>query len=435
MRDALIFSLVFGSLPFILKRPTLGVMMFTWLSLMNPHRLAYGAAFEFPFAAVVAVVTLIALLVSKEKRALPLTSVTVLLLIFMAWMTLTVLTASEPTRAWGEWNRVLKTFFMVLVTMAAINTEKDIKLFTWTVGLSLGFYGAKGGLFTLISGGSYHVFGPDRTYISDNNDLALALLTTVPLIWFLQMQAKQRWLRMGLMGLSVLTIVSVLGSYSRGALLGGGAMLLMLWLKSGSKLRTALLLLLVIPLVYSVMPEEWFSRMATLQDVKTDNSAMGRVNSWHFAFNLARDNLMGGGFLTFTPRMFSLYAPNPLDVHAPHSIYFQVLGEHGFIGLAIFLLFLIAAWRTGSRVAEACAERAEQQWAADLATMCQVSLAGYAVGGAFLSLAYFDLLYDIILIVVLLEKVILRKLSVNQITTKRATLPTGKTPDAPGNQL
>jgi putative inorganic carbon (HCO3(-)) transporter len=36
--------------------------------------------------------------------------------------------------------------------------------------------------------------------------------------------------------------------------------------------------------------------------------------------------------------------------------------------------------------------------------MCQVSLAGYAVGGAFLSLAYFDLLYDIILIIVLLEK-------------------------------
>jgi putative inorganic carbon (HCO3(-)) transporter len=404
MRDYIIFGVVFGMLPFILKRPTLGVLMFTWLSLMNPHRLAYGAAHDFPFAAIVAGVTVMALFLSKEKKSLPMTSVTVLLLVFMAWMTLTGLTATEPTRAWGEWNRVFKTFFMVLVTVTVISSEKDIKLFAWTVGLSLGFYGVKGGLFTLLSGGAYRVLGPDSSYISDNNDLALALLTTVPIIWFLQLQAKNKWIRLALGGLAVLTLVSVLGSYSRGALLGAGAMLLLLWLKSRNKMQTGLLLLLLIPLVYSLMPEEWFARMATLNDVKSDSSAMGRVNAWHFAFNLALDNLMGGGFLTFTPKMFALYAPDPHDLHAPHSIYFQVMGEHGFIGLGIFLLILASAWRTGSRVIKFGDGLSKYKWASDLAAMCQVSLAGYAVGGAFLSLAYFDLLYDIILIIVLLEK-------------------------------
>jgi hypothetical protein len=33
--------------------------------------------------------------------------------------------------------------------------------------------------------------------------------------------------------------------------------------------------------------------------------------------------------------------------------------------------------------------------------MCQVSLLGYAVGGAFLSLSYFDLPYDVMVLVVL----------------------------------
>jgi probable O-glycosylation ligase (exosortase A-associated) len=409
MRDYMVFAAVFGLLPFIFRRPAIGVMAFTWLSLMNPHRLTYGPAYSFPFAALVGGVALVAMFTKSEPKKLPITPVTVVLLIFMAWMSFTTLFAYEPLRAGGEWNRVMKTLFFVLVSMAALNTEKDVKQFAWVVALSLGFYGLKGGLFTVMTGGTSRVVGPSDTYITDNNDLALALLATVPLIWYLALQAKQKWLRLGLGGLALLTVASVLGSYSRGALLGGGAMLFMLWLKSGNKVRTGLMVLMVIPLVYSVMPEQWFGRMETINDFKADDSALGRINSWHFATNMALHNLTGGGYLTFTPKAFALYAPDPTNIHAPHSIYFQVLGEHGFIGLALFLSFLVLAWRAGSRVIRFCKDQAELKWAGDLAAMCQVSLVGYAVGGAFLSLAYFDLLYDIVIMFVLLEKLLLLK--------------------------
>jgi putative inorganic carbon (HCO3(-)) transporter len=407
MRDILVFALVFGLMPFAFKRPVIGVMTFTWLSMMNPHRLTYGAAYNFPFAAIVVAVTLLGVLAQRERARLPITPVTIVLMIFMGWMTLTGFSAFEPDRAWMEWNRVTKTLFMILVTMAVLKTEKDIKIFAWVVALSLGFFGAKGGLFTLMSGGSSRVLGPDGTYISDNNDLALALLSTTPLIWYLHLQAKQKLLRYGLMALAVLTLVSVLGSYSRGALLGASAMLTLLWLKSRNKVTTGIFVLLLIPMVFLIMPGEWFDRMNTINDYKEDGSAMGRVNAWHFATNLAMHNIMGGGFLTFTPRMFQVYAPEPMNFHAPHSIYFQVLGEHGFVGLAIFLTLLVLAWRTGKRVQRYCKDKPELKWANDLAAMSQVSLLGYAVGGAFLSLAYFDLLYNIILIPVLLEKLLI----------------------------
>lgn len=407
MRDYIVFAAVFGLLPFIFRRPAIGVMAFTWLSLMNPHRLTYGAAYNFPFAALVGGVTLLAMFTKADPKKLPMTPITVVLLIFMAWMSFTTLFAYEPVRANGEWIRVMKTLFFVLVSMAVLNTEKDIKQYAWVVALSLGFYGFKGGLFTIMTGGTSRVIGPTDTYISDNNDLALALLATVPLIWYLTLQAKQKWLRLGLGGLALLTVASVLGSYSRGALLGGGAMLFMLWLKSGNKLRTGLMVLMVIPLVFMVMPEQWFGRMESINDYKADDSALGRINSWHFATNMALNNITGGGYLTFTPKAFALYAPDPNNIHAPHSIYFQVLGEHGFIGLALFLTFLILAWRCGSRVIKFCKDKPELKWAGDLGAMCQVCLVGYAVGGAFLSLAYFDLLYDIILIIVLLEKLLL----------------------------
>lgn len=72
-----------------------------------------------------------------------------------------------------------------------------------------------------------------------------------------------------------------------------------------------------------------------------DSSALGRLNAWWMAFNLAKANFFGGGFAIYNAQTFALYAPDPTDIHAAHSIYFMVLGEHGFVGLALFLLLWI----------------------------------------------------------------------------------------------
>jgi probable O-glycosylation ligase (exosortase A-associated) len=90
----------------------------------------------------------------------------------------------------------------------------------------------------------------------------------------------------------------------------------------------------------------------------------------------------------------------PGDVHAAHSIYFQVLGEHGYIGLILFLLIWFFAFRTAAKIRADAPKRPETPWLGQLAGMCQVSLVGYAVGGAFLSLAYFDLPYNILVVLV-----------------------------------
>ncbi|CAH0217615.1 hypothetical protein SRABI118_02142 [Massilia sp. Bi118] len=409
MRDVFVFILIFGTIPFILKRPAYGVMVFAWLSLMNPHRLTYGAAYDFQFALMISVLTVFSMLKSREPKMIPKLPVLVVLACFIAWMTFTTFFANEQVRAWAEWERVIKEMVMIFITIAVLNTERDVKLFAWVVGLSLGFYGAKGGIFTITSGGTSRVLGPPDSYITDNNDIALALLTTVPLIWYLSLQAPRKWIRYGLLALACLTITAAAGSYSRGALLAGAAMLSMLWLRNKNKVRTALVLLALVGAVYALMPEKWFGRMNTIGEYKSDASANGRLNAWQFAYNIASDSLAGGGYRTFTPRMFQIYAPNPHDVHAPHSIYFQVMGEHGFIGLALYLVFLFLVWRTGTRIVRFCRDKPELKWASDLASMSQVSMIGFMAGGAFLSLAYFDLLYDIMVLLVAMEKLLMYK--------------------------
>src|SRR5258707_8362625 len=110
MRDIAVTLAVFGSLPFIIKRPWIGILVWSWLGFMNPHRLAWGFATTLPFAMIVALTTMMAMLVSKEKKEIPWTREMVLLLVFWAWMLITTVAAMFPELAWEQLIKVSKIF-------------------------------------------------------------------------------------------------------------------------------------------------------------------------------------------------------------------------------------------------------------------------------------------------------------------------------------
>ena len=393
MRDILITILIFGSLPFILKEPAIGGLMWVWVSVMNPHTQGWGFATHMPFAFIIAIATMLSVLMSREPKRLPLTPVSVLLLLFVAWMNVTAPFALLPEPSWVQWNKVMKIMLMSFVVMMVIRTRRDIVRLVWVLVGSIGYYGIKGGIFTIRSGGTERVWGPEETFIGDNNSLALALIITIPLMYYLQQQTRQRWQRHGLSAAMLLSALAALGSYSRGGLLAIAAMGLFMWLKSERKMVLGALLAAISPLLLAFMPERWAERMDTINTYQDDVSAMGRLNAWRMAYNLARDRFLGGGFDVSDATIFARYAPNPLDVHAAHSIYFQALGEHGFVGLLIYLALGIATWHTAAVIIRLTRGNAELRWAHGLATMSQASLIGFAVGGAFLSLLYFDMPY------------------------------------------
>ena len=402
MRDIVITLIIFGLLPFILRKPSYGIYTWSWISYMNPHRLAYGFAYNFPFAYIVALVTLVSALFSREPKRMPFTRETVLIILLLLWMLVTTLFALHPALAWPQLEKVAKIQLMVLFTLVLINSREKMNMLIWTIVLSLGFYGIKGGIFTIVNGGMYHVTGPEDSFIGGNNELALALVMSIPLMRYLQLHEPRKWFRHGLSALMLLTVISAVGSQSRGALLAIATMGLLLWLKSRNKFFTGMLIAAAVGLVVAIMPPAWYARMDTIDAYQQDESALGRINAWKMAFNLAKDRpLVGGGFETFKADTFAFYAPEPLNVHAAHSIYFQMLGEHGFIGLGLFLLMGLFAWRSASVVRKRVARDPGQKWLADLMAMAQVSMAGFAVGGAFLGLAYFDLYYDLIALIII----------------------------------
>ncbi len=413
MRDILVTVLILGSIPWILKRPYIGVLVYAVLSLMNPHRLTFGFAYTFPFAMVIALTTLVAMVISREKKHVPWSGTFVVWLLFVLWMNITTLFALVPEEAILEWDRTMKIQLMVLVAMLLIHGQQRINALVWVIVASLGFYGLKGGLFTVLTGGAYRVMGPWDTFITDNNTLALALIMMLPLMRYLLHEAKNAYVRMGLLGGMLLTAMSILSSHSRGALLAGGAIVVFLMFKSKYKLRFLLGAICVLPIMLLSMPEAWWERMASIKEYDQDPSAMGRINAWWFAFNIAKDNpLTGGGYRVFTEDLFEQFAPNPVAFHDAHSIYFEVLGEQGFVGLGLFLLLGLLSFLTCAWIIRNAREREDLEWAANLARMLQVSLVGYGTGGAFLGLAYYDLPYYLISIVVVLQFHVRRQLAV-----------------------
>ena len=400
MRDVVLAPTILALAAYGLLHPWVGIMGWTWISIMNPHQLSWRMG-AMPVAATMAGATLLGLFITKDRRNFYVTRESAVLMMFMLWMCITFPFSFYPDESYRLWNRVMKIDLMVLVALVVLYSKKHITVLAWVLAGSLGFYGVKGGLFTLMTGGSYKVWGPEGSYIEGNNEIALALVIVIPLIRFLHLTVESKWVKLGLLGSMLLCASAAIGSQSRGALIAIAAMASVLWWRGDKKFGGIVLMAVVSMALLSFMPESWWERMGTIGSYQEDSSAGGRINAWWMAWNLAKANFFGGGFEVSSPELFAKYAPDPTDVHAAHSIYFMVLGEHGFVGLFLFLLLWILVWFSAGRLRTQGKKLPQTMWLSHLGSMCQVSLAGYAVGGAFLSLSYYDLPYNVLILVVL----------------------------------
>ena len=411
MRDILLTVFIAGLLPFVLRRPEIGAYLWVWLGMMNPHKLTYGFAHSLPFAQIAAILTMVGFVFSRNKKPLPINGGVLLLLLLFAWMTVTsAFSINDMTAVWARWLFVLKIFLMLVITLMLLRGRQQIDWLVWVMVVSIGFFGVKGGIWTLATGGGGRVWGPPGGMLEDNNSLAIALVMILPLMFYLQQTATRRWVKHGLVVCMVFVAFSILGSQSRGALLALLAIAFALGLKSRRPVRFSLALLVLIAMALAFMPDSWTERMDTIQEYIDDSSAMSRLYTWQTLWNLALNRpLLGAGFGADNLGVFLQYAPTDSRfelfqgrVFVAHSIYLQALGEHGFPGLLLFLALGLWLWRAAGKTAkQATAAPDLASWVPLLMRMCQVATLGFAVGGAFLSLMNLDVPYYLLGIVIL----------------------------------
>jgi probable O-glycosylation ligase (exosortase A-associated) len=412
MRAVFFTIFIFAALVQTLFYPFAGVLLWTWFSLLQPQdeAFAFGYTRTIPFNAIIALVTIATWLAGRERKLPPPQFLVLAVGVFLAWTTFNSFHAFDPHQSWPIWNGTWKIMALGLLIASLATTQVRIHAIVATSVLSLLYYGVKGGLFTILTGGRNHVVGPLLSIIGDNNQLALAILMTIPLAIYLMRVSANRWVSRGL-GVAIgLSIVSIIGSYSRGALISL-AVLGFVWILST---RRGFLYLGIVALVLGgalfFMPASFWQRADTIQTIlqngsQADPSVHGRILGWHVAYYYARDHFpWGAGFYCpQLPELFDRYFPGEKP-HAAHSIYFQVLGEQGFIGLAIYLTIIVAAFWRCSRIIKDTQNRPGLEWANDLTKMIRMSLLMFCIAGSALSMAYYDLFVNLLALLVPLSE-------------------------------
>jgi probable O-glycosylation ligase (exosortase A-associated) len=433
MRDLFIAAIAIGAVPFVFYRAYIGVLMWTWLSLMVPHRIGWGFVIDFPIVQLIAIPTILATIIRVKQIRLPEKREIILLVIFSLFVVITTYFSYSTVLSYPRLIVIFKIFILFFAIVATIDTREKIHALTWIVVISILFYGVKGGVFAIQTGGNFIVFGPPGSYLGANNAVGVAIIAVSPLAGYLFLNTSIRWLAWLVLGAGLISVLSVLGSFSRGALLGLIVMVAYLSIRWSGRKGVALTLLFAVGIgAAAFMPSHWYGRMATISEFEEDASAQGRFDSWNFAYELALDRpLIGGGFDVFYhTKAREAYSPGK-RFRSAHSIVFQILGEHGFVGLFLFFLLLFLAWKKAGKVRRRTRQSDQFKWAFDLSGMLQVSLVGYVAAGLFLDVAYFDLLYVILALIVTTSAVVSRELSEETNTVVGSSM----TPDVATNAL
>jgi probable O-glycosylation ligase (exosortase A-associated) len=393
MHDAALLLTVLIGMLFSIAYPFAGLLLWLWYAIMFPQDGAYGLTRTLPLNFLIAGVAAFSWLASRRERKLPAFSATfALVVIFLCWMTFNSFFATIPSWSWPYWDRVWKIYASGILAMILVTNAVRFQALMWIVVVSLSYWGVRGGIFTILGGGQFRVFGPDSSEIADNNNFALVIVSMLPLLYYLRQHSGSTIVRMVLLAGLGLDLLTVLGSYSRGAVVSLAVLAIAAWLRTRTKLIYPVAAAIVlIPAVY-FMPPSFFERMNTISSYQEDGSFEGRVSAWHVAIDVAvQDFPFGAGFYApQLPQIFHRFMPD-VEPHAAHSIYFQVLGEHGFIGLGIYLLMIASAFLNLRSVIRKTTKLPELAWANDLARMMQLSMLAFCVGGALLSVAYYDL--------------------------------------------
>jgi probable O-glycosylation ligase (exosortase A-associated) len=400
MRDVIITAMVLGLLPFILRNAWVGVLAWSWLSYMNPHRMCWGFAYTMPFAQVTAITLLMAMMMTKDKLVIPKNNLVLVWALFLVWLTICTMQAVYPDSAMYQLETVLKIQLITFVTLLMMNSFQRINQLIWVIVFSIGFFSVKGGAFTLMTGGAFHVYGPDGSYIRENNTLAVAVLMIIPMMIYINKFPPRPLIKKIMPVCIVLSLAAVVGSQSRGAILAIAAVGAFYWWQTNSKLLTAIAFLILGTFGFMFMPQSWHDRMGSITNYEEDTSAMERLRAWEYSIAVANDRVTGGGFNSWSLEMYNKYLPGTKKAFVAHSIYFGVLGDSGWPGLALFLMVLYLVWRQLNQIIALTQDDPDRQDYAFLASMLKISVIAFAAGGSFLSLSYFDLAWHIMAITV-----------------------------------
>ena len=394
MRDLALTLAIPLALIWGLFSPQVSVLVMNWIWFQRPYDFSWGMWNTLPTFKIALAVAILSNVMHGQFRP-RLTPLLAVYLVFLSWLTLSAFTAYDTVHAWEFYAIYLPSMWVSPVVMlATIRDLRLLKLVFWVAVGGLGLNGAKVGLSLTVSGGGV-LQDQISGFVGDNNVFALVLCMVVAVLIGMRSTLPDRRIARLLFWAGIgLIVLCIVYTRSRGAYVALGATLLVGSLLGPRPVRNTLLVVAVAVIGYWILPDENFERLSTLRDVRSDGSAMGRIENWKLAWDAAVAHpLLGVGIDNHIPYNVNVVQPG-VQVRVAHNVYFQVLAESGFPALALYLGFLFGTivslyrtWRFATRMEGA---HPDAHWVGNLAFWTFCAVIGYAVGAMFLNTLYIE---------------------------------------------
>ncbi len=429
MRSIFIFCAFLSFFVLGVSAPFLMALGYVWTDMVRPQSLVYMAALKVvPYSFIIAIACMVGYLAIDRRSPPRIGIVAVLTVMFAVWVTLTTTWAVVPDWAWWMWDWAIKSLVFAVFIPFVIRTRNQIEAFLQVYIFSLGTTIIPFGAKVFLSGGGY---GRKLGLISANTALGeqIALssvsLAIIPIIYYLSKNGRifpnTPLFKFGYLGFGFAALLTALGTYERTALVGLAVLMLGAWLQTRKKMAVGALFFALLAVGAYASADKWAERMSTITDFKNEPSANVRLLVWAWTLDFARTHPFGGGFesyrvnsivvplapetiakiqQTLSPKAIQELQDNDEDPfirnehgRAFHSVYFELLGEHGWPGLFLFCAIMggtLISLQISKRRARRIPELA---WLVDLASALQLGLWILLACGGFVNYAFYPYMY------------------------------------------
>jgi putative inorganic carbon (HCO3(-)) transporter len=365
----------------------------------QPQLVAYIVLNQLPVAMIMGLTALAGYFLMDRRSPPPLTMQTALQGGMAIWVTLTLMWAQAPEAAWIKWDWAFKTIAFATFIPFVIRSRVQIEAFAQTYVFSLAANFVPFGAKVLISGGGYGMnlgLQSGNTGLAEGGLLSTSCLMAVPLAIFLashsQLIPRLKVLPLAYWGIAGLAVVTAVGTYERSALVGLAVLGVYMWIRTKHKVGFGIVVALgAAILIYS--GSSALDSRASIGDYQADSSAYVRILVWKWTLEFVSTHPMGGGFVAYVVNHVDVPGSGEIPAHtefgrAFHSSYFEVLGEHGYPGIVIFLVLAASTFLMLRRLARKARPYPELQWVVGLADALQSGLAVFLSAGAFVGIAF-----------------------------------------------
>ncbi len=328
------------------QAPFIAALGYVWVDTFSPQAVAYVILNQLPVAMIMGAAA-VGLYFLLDRRYPPRpTLVSVFQVALALWSTVTMTWAVAPDLGWEKWDWAFKTLmfaaFLPCLIRSRVQIEAFLQVYLFSLAANLVPFGAK----VFVSGGGYGQQlgqqGGGNSGLGEGSTLATVAVMIIPLAFFLrthgQLMPKSQIIRLVYIGIVFASLLATIGTYERTGLIGLFVLGVAMIAKSKNKTLMCGLGVAVACGVYYFSSSGWNARIATIATYQQDGSAMTRLLVWRWTYDYILQHPLGGGFYMFVINVIE-HAPddaNPVSYiehgRAFHSIYFEVLGEQGWIG-------------------------------------------------------------------------------------------------------